>query len=413
MFADFGWSRWMWGTLVVLAVTMTYALQVSGSERFSPDGFIYRRMVLEDRGVSRDAALAQVRAYYNAHPAAVNDPDAPGLYTDHPPAWFTAEYPLFRARTLVPWLGAQLYPWLQFRALAWISAAGIVLACGAIYVLLLGFAPPWLAALGALAAATTPVVRDVGTIAGTDGPAYALWAICLAATVSFARRPTTTALAAAVLANVVLGTVRPAVWLAPAAAGALVLAAHFGGRARLRLRLVLLGAQIAVGLGVLAFTAAVHGAGFMEQVRWQYAWHVARAGHWTEYGMWAWYALFVLRDVAIEALRLLREGAPLFALVVGLAGLWAMRRDPRVAALAGVVAVAPLAILANPPDYGRALEIPITPAIMAGICALLAAGIRRRGAGAAVDELQRTRIAPLVGPRDEGVPEMTRALPPV
>lgn len=413
MFADRAWSRWMWGTLAVLAVALTYSLAVSGPERFSPDGFIYRRMVLEDRGVSRDAALAQVRTYFHEHPAAMNDPDAPGLYTDHPPAWFTNEYPLFRARTLVPWLGAQLYPWLGFRGLAWISAVGIVVACGAIYVLLLGFAPPWLAALGALAAATTPVVRDVGGIAGTDGPAYALWAICLAATVHFARRPTTTALVIAVLGNVVLGTVRPAVWLAPAAAGALVLAAYYGGRARLRPRLVLFGAQIVVGLGVLAYTAAVHGAGFMEQVRWQYAWHVARAGHWTEYGMWAWYALFVVRDFAIEALLLLREGAPLFALVVAAVGLWSIRRDPRVAALAGVAAVAPLAFFANPPDYDRALEIPITPVVMAGVCALLAAGIRRRGAGAAVAELQRTKIAPLVGPRDVGVPEMTRALPPV
>ncbi len=419
MFAGRGWSRWTWGALAVLAVALTYAYELRHAERFSPDAYVYQRMLLEDRGVSRDAALAQVRAYYNSRPDAVNDPDAKGLYTDHPPAWYVAQYPLYRGRPLIPWLGSKLYPFLGFRALDWMAAAGVVVACGAIYLLLLEFAPAWLAALGALAASTTPLVRDVGTLGIADGVAYALWAICLLATVRYARRPTTAMLVVAVLANVVLGFTRPAIWLAPAAAGALVLAAYAGGRAPLRPRLVLFGAQIAVGLFAIAYTAAVHGAGFFELLRWQYDWHIARGQHWTEYGVWGWYALFVLRDLVIEPLRIVREGTPLFALGAAAAGLWSLRRDPRVAALAGVAVAAPLAIFVNPPDYGRALEVPLTPVVMAGICALLAAGLRQRPADTpATDvppagELQRTRIAAVVAPSDAGVPDTTRAFPPV
>ncbi len=413
MFANRGWSRSVWGMLAVLTVAVIYAQALYATERFSPDAYLYQRMVLEDRGVSPAAALAQVRAFYNSKPESQSDSDATGLYTDHPPAWYVAQYPLFRGRPLLPWLGARLYPALGFRALDWIAAGGIVVACGAIYVLLLGFVPPWLAALGALAASTTTLLRDIGTVAGTDGPAYAFWSICLVATLWYARRASPATLTAAVLANVLLGFTRPAIWLAPAAAAALVVAAYYGNRARLRPALTLLVAQIAVGIAVLGYTAAVHGASFFELVRWQYAWHVARGQHWTQYGVWGWYAVFVLRDLAVEPLRLLQQGAPALAITAAATGLWRLRRDPRVIAMAGVAAVAPLAIFANPPDFDRALEIPLTPIVVTGLCVLLYSGMRARPLDSAVGDLQQTRMATVVPFNESGVPDAMHVLPPV
>jgi hypothetical protein len=385
-----GSIRLLWGLAVVVAVALTLAHDVRAKPRWSPDSFLYTRMMLVDTGLSEDAAHALASRYYMATPAGV-EPTAPGFYGPNPPQFYVAQYALFRARTLYPWLGSLLYSRLGFRALDWISALGVALAAGAIYALLLFVAPSWLAACGALAAVSTAQIRNVGTLATTDGPALAEWTLALVAMLAYARRPSRGWLLLAVVASALLAITRPAIWLPVGAAAGMAVAAYrakdVGFR---RAALVMLVAQLAVAAGALAYTAALHGAGLFEQLQWQYDWHRYRHGHWVGYGIVGWYLLFVLRDVVIEPIWLVAAGTPVLAIAAGAVGLWRHRGDPVVPVLVGVACVAPLAIFTNPEGFDRPFELSLTPVVMIGLCALLADGLRRRASAPASSEATRS-----------------------
>ncbi len=159
----------------------------------------------------------------------------------------------------------------------------------------------------------------------TGGVALAWWTIVLAATAFYARRPTRAAVATAVVGAVLL--------------------------------------------------AAVHGAGFATLTRWSYEWQSAIHGPYVCHGIAAWYAGWLLRGLVIEPATLVERGGPLLALAIAAVGILARRRDTIVPVLLGVVCVAPLAIVANPPDFRRALELPLTPVVFAAVAAAVAAAL--------------------------------------
>ena len=363
------------GLVVLLAVGATLAHDVRKDNRWEPDGFLYTRMMLVDTGLSEADAHRAASRFFLSTPAA-HDPDAPDFYGSHPPAWYEAQYPLFRARPLAPRLAALVYPRLGFRALKDVSAAGVVLAAVALYVLLLLVAPPWLAALGAIAGAGTPLVRDAATLPMTDGAALAWWTIALVAIAFYARRPTRTALVISLVAAVLLALTRPAIWLPLGAACGLAVAAYRSGDpARRGSALPMLVGQSLVAAGTLVYVAAVHGAGFATLQRWSYDWQTTLHGPFVGHGVAFWYAAWFARALVIEPASLAARGVPLFALAIAVVGVLARRRDALVPVLVGVACAAPLAIVANPYDFQRALELPLTPVVLTGVVAAVAAAL--------------------------------------
>jgi hypothetical protein len=359
------------GLLFVLAAAgASMAYEVRKDDRWTPDGFIYAREMLVARGLSEAAARDEARRFYRQTPAAA-DPAQRGLYGSGAPPWFEAQAGLFRARVLYPRLAAAAYPAWGMRALKNVSACGIVLAAGALYVLLLLVAPPWLAACGALAAAATPLARDVGTLALTDATAFGLWAVTLTALAYYARRPSFGALAVTALSAVLLELVRPAGWLPLGAAAGYGVAAYRlrGPERRAAATMVL--ALFAAALAGAAFNAALHGPSLSEHLRWEYDWQrivVPLPGE--SFG--AWYSSTVARGAGVELASIVERGLPVFALASATAGFALRRKDPAVAPLLGVTCVAPLAILLNPADFQRALELPLVPVVAFGIVACVA-----------------------------------------
>ena len=110
------------GLVVLLAVGAVLAHDVRKDDRWDPDGFLYTRMMLVDTGLSYADAHREASAFFLTTPAA-HEPDAVDFYGAHPPAWYEAQYPLFRARPLYPRLAAVVYPRLGFRGMKEVAAA--------------------------------------------------------------------------------------------------------------------------------------------------------------------------------------------------------------------------------------------------------------------------------------------------
>src|SRR5665213_1428092 len=176
--------------LVVIAVsTLTAAYRFRHDlARWEPDAAIYLRMALADRG----ASPAEAKTVSDRFMLTTSDATAPtsrGFYGPATPAYYADQFALFRTRPLFPQLGALLYPWFGPHGLQLISAVAYVLACVVLFFILLPLAPPWLAALGALALGTAPVVLEMSAYAMTDELALLFWTAALGAILAYQRRP--------------------------------------------------------------------------------------------------------------------------------------------------------------------------------------------------------------------------------
>jgi hypothetical protein len=361
---------------VVLVVAASVTYQLRTSDKWTPDGFLYARMMLVDTGLSEPEAQAAASRFYLTTPAA-NDAHERTFYGSRAPAFFQAQYPLFRGRPLYPWLAAQLYPRFGFFALKLIAALGAVVAAAAAYRLFLLFAPWWLAACGAIAAVSPVVIGEAAVLPLTDGLALGWWTVALAAIATCARRPTRGALAVAIAAAALLALTRPAIWLPVGAAAGFVYAARRAGDPAVRRgALVMLLAQLAVAAGAVVYTAAVHGANLATLTQWAYTWQTAEHGEFVERGIAGWYAALIVRDIGLEPARMVLHGWPVLAAAAAAVGFTLRKRDLSVAVLLGAACAAPLAILLNPIDIVRTLDLPLAPVMMAGVVAALGAALR-------------------------------------
>ncbi|MGH7738060.1 MAG: glycosyltransferase family 39 protein [Candidatus Tyrphobacter sp.] len=335
------------------------------------DGFLYTQMMLADAGMGASTAHRMASKHYLSLHRVRSDPRLAELFGARPPRYFTAELKLFRARILVPLLGAKLYPILGFRAMPMLSAFCILIAAILLYELFLLVSPPWIAAFGSMLVLMWPTVGAVATASGTDAPALAEWLLCLYATVRYARKSNPSWLALSLLSAALLGITRPAVWLPVAAACGLMLYARSkDSRLQHGARLMLVG-QLIAAVGAVAFTYLVHGAGFIEQVDWQYQYHVAGHGHWVQYGPIIWYLAYVARAFTWYPLQLVATVVAPLALTAGALGLWRIRATAIAYVCASAAFIVPLAMVLNPQDPSRSVELPLAPIVMLGVCALV------------------------------------------
>ena len=370
--------------LAVAAVALTvasYRLH-HDSALWDPDGFIYLRMSLQDRGATREEAL-RIANGYALTTNQVSDPESRGFYGESPPAYYRDQAALFVTRPLFPALGALLLPRLGPPALKVVSAAGYAGAAVLMYLLLLAFAPAWIAAIGAIALALTPNVQNLAALPLTDTLGLCFWIASLSALFWYLRAPSTAVLAVLVAATALLTFTRPAVYLPFGAALAVFLTAQRGSGLRAAAGRAVL-AIAAVGVVFAIYTALVHGPGLTTQLRWQYEWQVATHGRFANHGVAAWWALSVPAAFAQALVVDVYKNNALFAVALAFFGVFLAPRSLAVRVAAGAAAASLVAIVVNPLEVSRTVTVPLTPVlIVLATIALAALAQRAAPAGAA------------------------------
>ena len=369
--------------LLVLATSATAVYRVRhDAAQWPPDAAIYLRMTLEDRGFSRADARERADAYLRA---TVTDPSARAFYVADAPPYYVAQFDLFRTRPLFPAIAALLYPYAGPRALPIVAAAAYVLATIVLFGILRWYAPAWLAALGAFAFATAPPVLGVAGLGLTDAPATLFWTATLGAIIAWTRRPSPLAGVAVAIASLLLAFTRPAIFLPVGAALGAAFALRRAG-ARRQTIVMPVAITIVAGLVFLAFSAAVHGPGIADQLRWEYDWQLASGDPSAARGFLSWYVHALLR-IAGEALTydIYKNGA-LLVLVTAALGIAALRRNALVAICVAAACASLIALLANPVEFVRSVELPLTPVVVILATAALAMLARALARGARTEE---------------------------
>jgi hypothetical protein len=329
---------------------------------WDPDGTIYLRMMLQDRGLSPDAAREQANAYVRTLPAAAA-PEAAGFYTDTPPAYYATQFDLYRSRPLYPLAAAALYSRLGITALRVVEVAGYVASVVVMMLFLLRVAAPVPAALGALALATSPWLLEMAALPEPDDVALALWIGALWAVYEAVTRPGLRGLLIVVAVTAVLTFVRPAVFLPFGAAAGVFIGAPRGSAARVaagRAALAIFGVGVAFGV----YTLLVHGPGVTQQLRWLYDWQTAIHGLFTGHGFVAWWAGMVAFNFALGAVVETYRHAALFGFALAVFGLLAARRTLIAPLALGGAAATLFALLVNPTELNRTVTLPLTPIVV-------------------------------------------------
>ncbi len=379
----------MRSVLLALAAVLLFTAVVGANryhhdlQRWEPDAAIYLRMALEDRGLARDAARAEADRFI-ATTSEGRNPASRGFYGPTPPDYYAKQFALFTTRPLFPYLGAVLYPRLGPHGLQAISAVAYVLATGAMFVVLLSVAPPWIAALGSIAFAVNPAVLDMASYGLTDELAVLFWIAALGAILAYARAPSAASarapaaasaasarapsaasaglLLAVGVASLALAFTRPAVYLPIGAALGALGAARFGGVSR-RAAFALVAVTAGIAVVFFAYAAAVHGPGLREQLAWQYDFARATGLAPQSQGFVAWYARTEVSAFVKAVLHEIFVNAGPVTIALAAIGLVLRRRTSLVAVLLGAACATVAALLANPLEFVRTVELPLAPVV--------------------------------------------------
>lgn len=352
--------------LAVAALALAVAAYRLNHDRalWNPDGAVYLRMALADRGVPPDRALRITNGYMLGATSEANEPQSRGFYGDAPPQYYRAQMPLFSTRPLYPALASLLLPRYGPFALKIVSALAYVAAVVLMYVLLLAFAPPWIAAAGAAALALTPSVLNHAVYPLTEMLALCFWIATLLALFAYLRAPSAPRLALLVVATALLSFTRPAVFLPFGAALAVLIAAPRGTALRAAAARATL-AVAAVGVAFGIYTALAHGPWILTQLQWEYDWQHSVHGRFASGGLGSWWARSVAAALGTEVLLDAYKNNSLLVFVLAAFGALLAPRSPAVPVAAGTAAAALLiAIPVNPLEVVRTVAIPLAPVLL-------------------------------------------------
>lgn len=368
--------------LLLLILGVALALYALSKPTFSPDGVIYARMMLADRGVPTARARSQVRAFYLMMPIARNPRYRPFLINERL-GMFTSTAKPFGSRVLYPLAAAGLYPFDHLRALVAVSAIAYVAGTLLMYWLLLAFCTPFVSALGATMFASAPIIRDLSGAALTDMLAICFLVLAFAAMIRYAMRGGNGYLGLALCAEVAVSLTRPLPYVPLGAAAALALYALAFYRDAVLLRR----AAVLFVVALLAWGAygvaqvATHTPSLSSHLHWLYN---AAKTHWVyessrplspaeQHSFAAWYAHQIAFVAKGWVKSLIVSVYPLVALIACAFGLYAGRRNPAAAIFAGGILACCIGIFANPiePELRRLIEAPATIGVVGGIAMLL------------------------------------------
>jgi hypothetical protein len=345
--------------IIVGATFAIYRMHRTAGDWMADSG-IYLAMTLRDRGMSESDAWDAARRFMRSTELGR---ETPKLFSAHPPHFYDEQRTLFANRPLYPALAA-LLPLRAPLALKTLSTLAYAFVPLALFTILVAFAPPWLAAFGAIAVALIPAVRDPAGIALTDELALLSWIAAFGALLAYFRQPGVTSLVMLVAATAALSFTRPAVYLPfVAALGVLVFAREPTVK---RSALHAVAAIMIVALSFAVYTSTVHAAGVVSELRWDYAWQQAVHGPYADTSFAAW-SMRSFRDAAVVSLfSLLFNLGPIALLLAafGIVRAWAIPLGPQAA---GALLAAAISIVANPfaSAADRTVTLPAVPIALA------------------------------------------------
>jgi hypothetical protein len=336
---------------------------------WSPDGAIYLRLTMQNRGVDSETARTTTNQFMlkkldeaNASGQVAIDNSVRPLYADTPPLYYTNQFALFRNRPLYPFLAASIYPKFGPVALKYVSLIAYVAAVMVMFFLLLSITSILKATIGALVFATEPVVLSVAAMPLTDELALLFWTCAFGAILSYARKPAPMSRAMILISSLALTFTRPAFFLPLGAAIGAYLVLRRSSSAIVSL--APLGAAIFSAAAYFVYSTAVHGPSITTQLHWQYAWQQSVNGFGSQSGPVMWY----VKSLALSAYRLILLAVPsLGGIIVVFLAAFGLRctRTSSVAliSLASAIAIA-IAVFANPLDVERPVLLPLAPLVI-------------------------------------------------
>lgn len=348
---------------------------------WTPDGYVYARMMLRDRGVSERNAHASALRFYLSTPVG-KSARYRRFFVDESLGMFTAEAKPFAARVLYPYVASLLYPFAHFRALIIVSAVAYVLSGLAVCWMLLPLARTWSAALGAVLFLATPVIRVLALDAVTDMLAMLFWILALGAMLRFVAERRWVWLPIVALSCIAMTLTRPAPYLPLGAGVALMLV----GLAQRRREYMFAGSAFAA-CALLAWacyamvSAYTRTPSISVHLHWLYdralsGWLYAtpRALSPDERHSFAlWYrheVAYVTRGFVKD---LLQAVYPAIAVIAAAAGFYLRRSGAAAPLFIGAVLAALAGIAGNPveTELPRLVVAPAVPAVVAGLALLL------------------------------------------
>jgi 4-amino-4-deoxy-L-arabinose transferase-like glycosyltransferase len=358
------------------------AISSFSNPSFSPDGVVYSRMMLADRGVTAGAARLQVREFYLSTPLGHSARYRPYLL-DQRRGMFTTTAKPFASRVVYPFVASLFYPLQHFRSLIAVSAIAYIAAILLMYWMLMPLCTPLAAAAGAMIFAAAPVMRSLAGAALTDMLAICFLVAAFGAMIRYALYGTKADLALVVAADVLLSLTRPLPYVPLGAAlGLSVYALAMRTDAALVRRGAFLVLAALAGWAAYAVAAALtQTPSLNSHLTWLYD---AAKTHWVyasnrvlssndrqSFATWYLHELIFVAKGWFKSLLL--EIYPVAMLVVCAVGLRHTRNKPSASILAGGLIACCFGIFANPvePELRRLIEAPATIAVAGGIAMLL------------------------------------------
>jgi hypothetical protein len=368
--------------VLLAVVAVAFVIPHLRKPLFTPDGVIYARMMLADRGVPQTQARDDVRAFYLTTPLARDSRYRPFLLDDKR-GMFTSTAKPFASRVLYPWIAAAFFPWQHYYALPLVSAVAYVIATLLMYWMLLAFCAPLNSALGALLFAAAPIVRDFSAAALTDMLAISLLIATFGAMVRYALHGGNAYLALALACEIGLSVTRPLPYVPLGAALGLAAYAFVTQRDIVLLRrAALLSIAAIIAWGAYALAAMLtHTPSLSTHLHWLYD---AAKTHWLygstgplspaeqhSFGAWYGHQVVLVARAWIKSLAI--AVYPPIALIVCACGLYAGRKSPVSWMLAAGILACCFGIFANPIELElrRLIGAPATIGVVGGIAMLL------------------------------------------
>lgn len=358
----------VYAAMLATIAAVVIVRDTNAAPNWAGDGYAYSIRMQMDAGVPYERARDASRALYRDKAAMRNAEFRRYLAQPYPEYWT-----LFAPRMLYPWLASLLWPRVGMTALLTVSNVAYVLCVLAVFLLLLTYARPEIAAFLALGFAFSPLARSFGAAALTDMLAVLLWTIAMFAMCRFVLRRSNLLVVLFAVAATALTLTRPLAYMPLCAAGGLLVwawnrhdrasiraAGVFGGIALVLCAVMLVLAQRS---GAPSFGAV------LQQLR--------VGSHLTPHApLLLWYAVRVASALAAGIYGFVRFVIPAAGLVL----LRLRRTYPDGAVLAGSVTSVVLTAALNPitTDAERVIVFPMLPIAAAGIALGLESLLSRR-----------------------------------
>jgi 4-amino-4-deoxy-L-arabinose transferase-like glycosyltransferase len=358
-------NKTLWLIAVVLVAIVVAITVVSRNQRWTPDGFQYSRMALQDAGLSPADALTRAEAFYIQKPIGqiaryrefltvdiVHAPPAPG--------------PIFRTRVLYPWLVSLVYRFRGLAAPTDISLVAYLVGSLLMYWLLLAIARPWVAATGAILFGISPLILALAESDLTDMLALTLWIGALASVLHYMRGRRPSWILTFGLATSLLVLTKQSIYLPIGA----VAGAFIGARFRRDVEDITRSTALAAVLGGLAifnvvWYALMHGAGIAKELEIAHGLGVRGGSASPNEPLSSWYLRTVLGNIVMEIKHSILNILPVLAVIAAASEI--RRKETAILIGAAVTGLAPLFLDPSTSALARVLEAPLYPIVLAGL----------------------------------------------